>query len=66
MLPVCLPPWAVEGIRHNFEDDDIVLIVQLAQIERSAQVADTLDVAWQKTSATRRREMLLHTSDPRQ
>ena len=25
MLPVCLPPWAVEGIRHNFEDDDIVM-----------------------------------------
>ncbi len=25
MLPVCLPPWAVEGIRHDFEDDDIVM-----------------------------------------
>jgi hypothetical protein len=25
MLPVCLPPWAVEGIRHDLEDDDIVM-----------------------------------------
>ena len=25
MLPVCLPPWAVEGIRHDFEHDDVVM-----------------------------------------
>ena len=25
VLPVCLPPWAVEGIRHDFEDDNIVM-----------------------------------------
>ena len=25
VVPVCLPPWAVEGIRHDFEDDNIVM-----------------------------------------
>ena len=46
------------------------LIIQLAQIEKSgrrqAQGANTLDVPWQKTPATRRREMLLPASVPPQ
>jgi hypothetical protein len=46
------------------------LIIQLAQIEKStrrrAQDASTLYVAWHKTPATRRREMLLPASLPPQ
>ena len=46
------------------------LIIQLAQIEKStrrrAQGASTLYVAWHKTPATRRREMLLPASLPPQ
>jgi hypothetical protein len=46
------------------------LIIQLAQIEKStrrrAQDASTLYVAWHKTLATRRREMLLPASLPPQ
>ena len=44
------------------------LIIQLAQSEKSARRrardAETLNVPWRKTSITRRREILLPTSDP--
>jgi site-specific DNA recombinase len=60
-------------VTHHIERVEIQqerLIIQLPQVEKStrgrAQGASTLQVPWQKTPATRRREMLLPASLPPQ